>query len=482
MGMDLFANIATTSLGGPHREAIVAAVRDGDWRLVFPSGSSSPPPLLVGRTEQAARINSLAAELTRPPEAARSIHGVVLFGPRGVGKTALLNILANELPRMAPGLVQTIRLSGSNLSSAEDLAWEILRRTPEGTEKVKTTRRRIGIKMANLSVTTTTSPDRRGSAPGSAAPSVLFALDRFGSLEGGGRAPALICVDEAHVSHPMALTRLLEAAQTLNGASCPVAVALAGTPDVLDVLRLTEATWFLDRAQDERLLPVGNLTDGQCALAVADPLATAGVAFERDRLREAAGWCRGSPYFTQALGSAAMAVAFEGSRRADFSADGPVRAAFLDVAQRRYSEAWTNIDRVGLTGCARQLGALWRWSRSGEGRLIHEEDVEAAVLSGLNHPPTHKSPTLSGEEAGVHFRHLGLLWSPSGNRAGPWELGLPSFFAYVESVYQSRANRRYHETLDALVADEASIVPPDPSPGRKTTVAPDSIQTGSDRT
>ena len=87
-----------------------------------------------------------------------------------------------------------------------------------------------------------------------------------------GRKPVLVTMDEAHSAPPEALGALLDAAQDLNRGGVPAAVVLAGTPDLMSALRKAGATWFLDRAPEARLVPVGNLAAADCAATVAAPL------------------------------------------------------------------------------------------------------------------------------------------------------------------------------------------------------------------
>ncbi len=251
----------------------------------------------------------------------------------------------------------------------------------------------------------------------------------------------------------------------------PIVVVLAGTPDLLDVLwdPNCRASWFLDRATDAgRLAPVPNdLSPGDCTLALSAPLAAAGLGFNSDLLHKAVEACKGSPSFTQVLGLAALKSAAGGNGFADFSPDGDILAEFNAKAQARYRTAWADLDRHGLTGCARQLGALWR-SRGAAGTdgRITKPLVDRAIGSGLDHAPDGTVPKtpMTAHEAQAHFKHLGLLWSVTGHAEGPWSLGLPSFFDHAEAVFHDRDFPAHHAALPALEADMESLLQPLPVP------------------
>ena len=125
----------------------------------------------------------------------------------------------------------------------------------------------------------------------------------------------------------------------------------------------------------------------------------------------------------------------------------------------RYVEAWQDLNGKGLSGCARQIGALWQALGEGKG-AITDELVKMAIESGVENAPkgdgADKHWTLN--EAESHFWHLGLLWSPAGDPEGPWEMGLPSFFGYVDRVFSGAGFPRHRDALPALEADMAKIM------------------------
>ena len=218
---------------------------------------------------------------------------------------------------------------------------------------------------------------------------------------------------------------------------------------------------------------MGSLTPAECRDVIGLPLEAAGIPFDEDGLSRAAEECKGSPYFTQLMGNAALTALFArhppGQWKGrpppvDFSPRGEAMSLFDEGRTGRYNDTWSWLADQGLTAAARQIGALWRRSRdesAAGGVRFTEETIEAGVRSGLSNPAPHKSAAkpLAPQEAEAAFRHLGLLWDtkadPTGRRS-QWTLGLPSFFDYVEDVFRDPRNS-HHAVLPALDADVARI-------------------------
>ncbi|MDE0273980.1 MAG: ATP-binding protein [Gammaproteobacteria bacterium] len=460
MPLDLFAEVSRIRLTKADAKNARKAVADGRLDGVFPAGSAARPLLLVGREPQIERLNGLGAELLAGAGSAKHNRiAVALHGPRGVGKTVLLDTFANAVLKRGAMVIADV---GDALSSEERLIRFIQTKIAPDPEVTKTLRGKAGLDGFGVGGDMTWKS--QGGRP--ELGSVKDALEALIASHGAGKPkPTLITLDEAHNCDPLTLGKLLNASQKLNGQGWPIIIAIAGTPDLLDVLGDAHATWFMDRNRSDRLMPVGNLTDVECAQAISAPLDALGVGYDREALHAAAEWCWGSPYFSQSLGLCALrTLDFAGGKdaRADFSREGPIRQSFRQDANGRYFQAWTGIDQRGLTSCARQLGMLWRWSKAVPGRVISTDDVDAAVQSGLRHPPSHRVPEHSTSEAERYFRHLGLLWDPAGGE-GRWELGLPSFFDYAEAIYQSKRRPRYHSKLADLDADLETVIPWDAS-------------------
>ncbi len=434
-----------TSLTAEKCRAIRDAYSDDDFDEVFPAGSAVVPALFVGRKAQLEKISSLVRGVQR----GGGLLGAVIHGPRGTGKTALLSAL-----RQAIGAddAMVIGMTGNGALRSDETLISRLSRFMSPLEETSSSHRggtKLGVSYHYE--TSTTHKER------------IYERDIQSSIESvvdnfPGK-PVFLLVDEAHGADPMVLGNLMNSVQAITtGGQGRIGFVLAGTPDTLDVLSDTRcrASWFLDRAQDERLIPVPNdLSVEDCEQAIQAILKAANVTVQGNDLRNMLARCKGSPYFFQVLGQSALASASRHGDIAVFEVGGEIDRRFEKVIGDRYRMMWRNLNDKNLSACARQMGCLWRRMEE-VGDEMSYDLIRDALESGLKHPSSKKS-VLSLDEAEIHFKHLGLLWSTSGDDEGPWSLGLPSFFDHVEHQFESSRQRALQATLPKLQADMETL-------------------------
>ena len=449
----LFDQVSHERILPPDASRLREMVKAGRGVNVFPAGSSAPPPLLVGRERHIGQLKALGLEILNggPKGDPPSRIGVVIHGPRGTGKTALLTLFKKEIARMK---ARVVSLSGDRLSSPHAAAAILSRAGAAPSSHSSASEHRISVSVAPAEASYSHRQEHAQEPGGHLVAEAVSAV-----FDGRKSAPVLIAADEAHTADPTTLGLVMSAVQEAAGERHPVGFCFAGTPDLIDVVRQAKATWFLDRAQDDRLCGVGNLTESECFDAVAEPLRAIGVDFDSDALRAASGRCGGSPYFTQALGRAGIeAESAAGHGFADFSIGSPALAQFDRALDVRYREAWDTLRGLGLTASARQMGVLWRAHVAGVLPHLNDEMLSAAIESGMEHAPsTHKPQVATAGEAQIRLRHLGLVWDP--NRSGEWELGLPSLFTHVEAEYRKPENLSLPDARERLDADLEKLLP-----------------------
>ena len=367
----------------------------------FRPSPGRPPPYLAGRGREQSVFRRLLTELEerRPPP-----REVVLYGPRGNGKTTLLAWVEREA---APGTrVEVLRVTPSEFHGSEDLA---------GLLRPRRWWRRIV--PDSLSV-----KGVRFRSPGRSASRLKEIVRR--RVE---RRPLALLVDEAHTLDKKAGRALLNCSQQV-GAELPFLLVLAGTPDLRTRLNTLQAS-FWNRAE---ILPIGRLPLAEAEEALRRPFAAAGIAVSDDALAQMVGESYGYPFFIQLWGEAVW-----NSIRAS-STEPPTEVTIADVqeAQRDfnrrrdlyYADRLQELEDRDLLPVARAVARAFR-----DRERMDTESVEEVVREAL----AGRSGREAVGAARQALRHLGFIWREGGSR--DWEPGIPSLMDYIAAPSENRS-------------------------------------------
>ena len=360
----------------------------------FRPGPGGLPPYLAGREEEQALFRLRLDELRRglPPPAE-----IVLYGPRGNGKTALLFWL-EELVREHRG-VEVIGLAPSFFEGTTELARVIQPRA----------RWRVLVPKKVSSRRLTWSPDTPE------PPLLVEVLTKRVS-----RKPLVLLFDEAHRLDADTCRLLLDASQQV-GRRSPFLLVLAGTPDLEARLSALGAS-FWNRAERRR---IGRLDDAATAAAFSEPLEAEGVAVESDALADLVGISHGYPFFTQLLGGQVWGQLAARPEAADKRVTPrEVEAALPGFRERQrlyYLDRYRELGRRGVLAPAREVAARFADGRA----VLTDGELREAVARGLGKRPESRKAAAAERE----LADLGFVWT-----AGPepvWEPGIPSLMDYV---------------------------------------------------
>ena len=359
----------------------------------FRPGPGRLPPYLAGREEEQAFFRSRLAQLDRgeaPPSE------IILYGPRGNGKTALLNWMEKEVSSVAG--VDVLKITPSEFDTRTEFA-EIL--LPES-----------GWEVARPAEFTVRGFPRRpgGNSPAPRVRSVLELRSK--------KRPLILLLDEAHTLDARVGQELLNAAQEV-GREAPFLLVLAGTPDLRTHLG-TMGVSFWNRG---RKLRIGRLDESAAADAIRLPLEAEEVPIDDDALARIVRESEGYPYFLQLWGAAVW------NRDVAGPSDRPQRITAADTAACRsifeserndyYLDRYDELEEGGLLGVARSVAELFVARRR-----VSREEIQAAV---------RRAPGFDDEKKAFAARttlgHLGFLWQASGTR--DWEPGIPSLMDYI---------------------------------------------------
>ena len=357
----------------------------------FRPGPGGFPPYLAGREREQGLFRGLLARLDRgeaPPSE------VVLYGPRGNGKTVLLEWIG-EFASGSTG-VDVEAFTPSRFKSPTRLAELLL---PAGWWKT--------LKPDEIGVRGITwRPGERSAAP---APAQVLALR-------AARKPLVVLLDEAHTLDPGVGRSLLNAAQKVRR-SAPFLLVLAGTPNLRAHLGTMGAS-FWNRS---RKLRIGRLDERAAAEAIREPLEAEDLAITDEALEHLVRDSDGYPFFVQLWGGAVWARAIVESRREIGAEDARAcQAVFDEQRDDYYSDRFHELEESGLLQPARAVAETFR-SRP----VLSGSELKGAIRRGFGEAAGDDEVAAAARE----LRHLGFVWQAG---AMPeWEPGIPSLMDYM---------------------------------------------------
>ena len=371
---------------------------------LFTPGSGATPPALTGRDPEQAVLNRCLADLAggaSPP------HDVVLIGPRGNGKTVLLNWFRNACTG------RKLDVAALTPDEVPDRAALIAALSPR-TRISKLLPRKVGV--AAVGSAEWTAP---AEAPDHLARRLIVRCRR---------KAVVVLLDEAHTLDPEVGRTLLNASQRVRG-EAPFLLVLAGTPGLSAHLGAMNASFWSRLGQGR--LGIGLLSDAAAREALIEPLASHGVAVDADALDTVVEDSQRYPYFLQLCGDALW------SRHL---ATGAARLTFAHVAEARpdaaawmtdyYEDRYRELEMGGLLSAA-AAAALAPVFQSGADATASDHETDAALAAAGE----DAAARLAAREA---LHRLGYVWRPPGQLPPvTWSAGIPSLMTHVLDQAQS---------------------------------------------
>ena len=372
---------------------------------LFAPGSGAAPPLLTGRKDKQDVLRQCLADLAAgasPP------HDVVLIGPRGNGKTVLLNWF-KQVARSAEPAADVIALTPDETPMPRALMDRLAPR--RGLAKLLP--RKIGVSTVG-SVEWDTSADEMASLK-----ERLIARCRA--------KPLVVLVDEAHTLDAAVGRTLLNASQSVRD-EAPFLLVLAGTPGLPAHLDTMNATFWERLGSGE--LGIGLLSKEAATAALAQPLQDQGIDIEPSALDAAVDASQRYPYFIQLWGEALWEQQ-RASGATCLNADHLEQARPVVVSRvtNYYQNRYRELEGRDLLRAAVALAPVFRQT----------EDVsDGQIDTALRTVATSANARLAIREK---LNALGYIWCPP-DQAPPvtWQPGIPSLMAYVHQRAEPASN------------------------------------------
>lgn len=371
---------------------------------LFNPGSGVAPPLLAGREQPLAAMDAF---LMRMRNKDKINADVVLYGPRGNGKTVLMKhfrdrVAGNDWVGGAPVVL--------NVKAASIRTLPALVAALRGPNLVKSARVNAGLLSVDIGSMTDAEIEATLGETLSAACQ---------------HAPRVMTLDEAHTLDMDVGKFLLNLSQQVREDGAPFLLALAGTPNLKDHLKKMDAT-FWSRSE---ILPVGLISREAARDALVVPLFDKGLTVDGDALAAVVDESQCYPWFLQVWGRALCEVAVENSlARLDVDAVEAARPSFDARRDNYYQERYQEMAEAGLLEAAAIVTDL----------LL--DGGETLDTPGLTKGLAKASGTDEAAARGKieQLAHLGFTWEPDLSaadvRAKKWhacEPGIPSLMTYV---------------------------------------------------
>ncbi|MCY4642463.1 MAG: AAA family ATPase [Gammaproteobacteria bacterium] len=369
----------------------------------FRPGSGRMPPLLAGRDAVKDDINGLLQYLNEPSSGAP--RDIILYGPRGNGKTVLLQWFKNNCNAGAGYTV--LRITPSSSRSLKDQVMDGL-----GTTQAQVTTERSG----SLGVKFLKAVGKRSVVKSSQAEPLVSYL-----IQQARQNPLVLLVDEAHTMPADWGRELLNASQEVRE-EAPFLMVLAGTPGLKDRLGSMEATFWIR----SKKIPLGRLDASAAADAILTPLHTEGISLAPDVLTQVVAASQHYPFFIQLWG----AILWETAKKTECT---QIDQALLDEAWGAfnyekgllYQDCFDDITKKGVESAA--LAVANAFGARGEITTSELRNIVAGRPVNLD-PPKEVLATISA------LRELGYVWQ--GSEKSDWEPGIPSLMTYVQTEAQ----------------------------------------------
>ena len=362
-------------------------------RCPFVPGRGKVPPYLAGRASHQRISRDF---LNKIQTGIASDSDLILYGPRGTGKTALLAWLAAEARQRD---IDVVSLASVEITTTQELV-DHLSRPSKWIDRIESVSWR-GLQWK---------------ARDGTAENLAEVLGR--RLH---RAPLALLIDEAHTLEPKVGRTILSTVQRLAGKGLPLVTVLAGTPGLPDQFQKMQAT-FWERSQ---VLLFDRLGDRDASDAVRIPFEEAGCAITSEALNQVVSESQGYPFFLQVWGKALWGSA---GRSKGTVTGGDVQSARTEFEARRnqfYRHRHNELESLGLLPAAAAVASAYR-----DAPELRSTAIDRILESTLRQEG-HCSDRESVADIRRQLKDVGFIWNSEKGLGGRYVPGIPSLMDFV---------------------------------------------------
>lgn len=371
----------------------------------YTPGYDHIPPVLAGRDSERRRLKEIVDALASDGTAATDL---IIYGPRGNGKTALLNHLHDELKQNSN--VVSIIVVSSELKTAEDL-YQVLLGEPISLQQTKSTSFQAKVGLSGTGVQTEHGTEllfEHGTAD--------FIKHCIAVMH---KRPTLLIVDEAHRMAQKPFDAILSLARASKRGETKFGFVLSGTPGLPGHLRDMGST-YLNRAPRMR---IERLNAEATRTALFSPLKQGEYTVELNEAQETRliECTQFYPHFIQCVGHAVWDSAqATGKRKVDFEVVQSAETVWQERIDEMYADRLEELSEQELMPYAVNIARLFR--ENGQNDKIGEE-----VINRVLHEQGAGEKRMQVTKA---LFDLGFLWRSSGGLLR-YEAAIPSLMDHV---------------------------------------------------
>ena len=363
------------------------------------------PPYLAGRKD----VQSLFRENITEMSNGQSGRTTVLYGPRGMGKTALLGWFQDEVEQSEAkkNSIRVVWVTPNELNSPLDLCNSLL--PPPSWIK-----ERLGkLKSANAGV------ELQG-VKATAAIELTESMARgFAQtlIEKNKKRPLILLMDEAHNMNSDLCNDLLNVYQKVRK-EMPFMLVLAGTPRLRHFLSGVNAT-FVERS---RKIGLGRLDEQSAADAISKPFEEQGMQITDDALSLVVEDSQCYPYFLQEWGKSLwMEANKENLTRLSDEQVAVVKPNITIIKKDFYNDRRDKLKTFRLQSTAVAIAQAFQDTKAMTDDAIMKIITDNLSVDTLN--------TQSDIERLQTFVNQDFIWRPQGSDF--YEPGIPSFMTHI---------------------------------------------------
>ncbi|MCY4149672.1 MAG: ATP-binding protein [Gammaproteobacteria bacterium] len=389
---------------------------------LFHPGDGRIPPYFAGRGQERQYFQDCVDLLMRKSPLDQNM---IIYGPRGNGKTAMLRYLQKETLRQTDNKIEVFWVTPSEFKDLGELASLIIGNDQSLFQKVQNLFKPL---LDNFSVAANVGA--ASIATSLNRPRVMLALKAL-FLEKSRNKPFILIMDEAHTLDPDMARVLLNASQDIRVDGCLFFLVLAGTPNLRTELCNANAT-FWSRSE---LFPLGRLSHEDSYDALTIPLKLHQVTFSQEAESGLLSRVHRYPYFIQVWGNCIANRLYEtDSLRVTMDTIREVEKTAMMKCDQMYLDRYGELREMSLRPLANHIAQAFS---KAEKEYIPEKEFEKLIGKALEDqgaPATNESIRKNIR----NLLHIGYVWEisvPNEEKGGYslvcYEPGIPSLMTFV---------------------------------------------------